>query len=430
MIITCVVPSSFAADQPSIDIMGEGAVLMEQNTGEILYKKNMHQRMYPASTTKIMTALIALEYGDLEEIVTIGEEITSIPWDSSKADLFVGQEIPLGQLLYGLLLPSGNDAAMSIALHIANNVTGENLTQQEAIEVFSDLMNKKAAQLGAHNTHYVNPHGYHDDNHYTTPEDMAIITREAMKDEFFQQIVQTQSYQHGSIEDGIEKETEWLNSNELLYEDDKHYYPYANGVKTGRTSKAGRCLVSSAKKDDLQLIAVVLKSTEEDIWGDSTKLLSYGLDSFTYNSLAQEGQSIAKIKVNKAHRDDGDEINLISKSRIRSLLKKEDIPKVKQKVYIGRQEPFSILQDHENISLSAPVEKGETLGNIVYSLNGEVIAKEDLIAESSIRKESFLASHWWMIFLVMLITLIVFTIWKKKKSKRRRKRKVPKTMKI
>lgn len=421
IIFVLTVPSSFAAKSPSIGITGKGAILMEQNTGKVLYGKNIDQRMYPASTTKIMTALVALEYGDLKEIVTIGEEITSIPWDSSKADLFVGQKISLEELLYGLLLPSGNDAAMSIAMYIANKTVNEDLTKQEAIRVFSELMNKKAKELGAHNTHYVNPHGYHDENHYTTPRDMAIISREAMKNELFRKIVQSPRYHYEGNTDVVGKEDLWLNSNEFLHEDNRHYYSYVNGIKTGRTSQAGRCLVSSIKKEDLQLIAIVLNSTEEDIWRDSKKLLSYGLDTFAYHTFAKKGESITGIKVEKARRGDGDKVHLITEGKIQSFLKQEEIPKVTEQVYIGKGKPFAILQDHENINLTAPIEKGETLGYIVYSLNGKVIVKERLVAQESIRKKSFLVSYWWMLLLIIFIVLI---IRKKKKIKKRRKRRV------
>ena len=161
-----------------MNIAGEAAVLMEENTHEVLFEKNSNARMYPASTTKIMTALIALEYGDPEDIIEVGQEIEWIPQDSSKAGLFVGQEIKLSDLLYGLMLPSGNDAANTIAVHIGKKFEMDpNLSLEDAFKVFIDLMNQRAKEIGADNTHFTNPHGYHDKDHYTTPMDLARITR-------------------------------------------------------------------------------------------------------------------------------------------------------------------------------------------------------------------------------------------------------------
>jgi D-alanyl-D-alanine carboxypeptidase (penicillin-binding protein 5/6) len=397
-----------------LEIVGEGAVLIEQNTGKILYEKNKNEKMYPASTTKIMTGILALELGDLKEIVTIGEEIEIIPGDSSSASLFVNQKITLEELLYGLLLPSGNDAANSIAVHIAKKlVNDEFITYQDAIEVFVGLMNRKAKEIGAKNTNYVNPHGYHDDEHYTTPWDMAMITRNAMGNEKFREIVKSKFYTFKNSSEGIETDKQWKNYNELLQLNNKNYFPYANGVKTGRTTKAGRCLVSSATKDNLNLISVLFKSTEEDVWKDSSEILSFGIENFRYHTLANKNQSIAKIKVEKAFNKDKNELNVITNKKLQVLLNKADIPNIEKQLYLGKDN--TQMLEGENINLVAPIEKGEVIGYVTYSINGEEILKEDLIANNTIRKRNIFITYWWL-FALMLIAIIAIFVSKFNRS--------------
>lgn len=266
----------------NIDIVGQGAVLIEKDSQELIFQKNMDQKMYPASTTKIMTALIALEYAELEDMVTVGNEIDEIPWYSNSANLVAGDQISIHHLLYGLLLPSGNDAANTIASHISKSISANpDLSLQEIHSIFADLMNQKLKELGLNNTNFTNPHGFHHEDQYTTAWDMAIIAKEAMKNQVFREIVSSQeaSYYRDEI---------WENTNHLILEENDNYYPYTIGIKTGKTAAAGKCLVSAATKDNLDLIAVVLNSTDEDVWKDSISLLSYGFENHAIEEPVEE----------------------------------------------------------------------------------------------------------------------------------------------
>lgn len=396
-----------------IEIVGESAVLIEQKTGKILYEKNKDQKMYPASTTKIMTGLLALEYGDLNELISIGEEIEDIPGDSSTAYLCVGQKISLEELLYGLLLASGNDAANSIAVYIGNKINaGEAKTYQEAIEVFVDLMNKRAKKIGAKNTHYVNAHGYHDERHYTTALDMGIITQEAMKNERFREIIKTKSFAYTYCVDGIESQNrEWENYNALLHYRHDGYYLYANGVKSGRTTQAGRCLVSSAVKEDLQVISVVFKSTEEAVWEDSKALLSLGMDHYVYHTFAEKNQKIASIGVKRAKYKDGNILEMITNRTSPVLINKSNLGKIEKQIYISKEQEKPKLFEEENITLKAPIRKGDLLGFIIYSQDGHEILKEDLLAGDSLEKRNILMDYWW--FFLLLMVLVGMCIYRK-----------------
>ena len=263
-----------------VDLSGmdtEAIVLMESETGKLLYEKNAYEKMYPASTTKILTALIALERGDLNDRITIGREVEMVPVDSSKAGHIPGDQIYLKDLLLGLMLPSGNDSAVAIANYIAKKETGDsNLSLEESFHYFAKLSNQRAKEIGAMQTHFINPHGYHDDGHYTTAYDLALIAREAMRNEVFREIVGTSSY---TLENGqgTQKEFFWNNTNLLLDPTAlETYYPYATGLKTGFTTPAGECLVGTATKNGIHLIAVLLNSPKNKRWNQAKDLFEYG----------------------------------------------------------------------------------------------------------------------------------------------------------
>ena len=245
----------------------EGIILMNPNTGEILYSKNEDKMLYPASTTKVMTALLVMEHGNLQDIVTVGREISIIAKDSSTAGLIIGQKISVEDLIESLILSSGNDSANTLAVYISRK-TGMNpgMDIERGLEEFNNRMNIRAGELGASNTHFTNPHGYHDNNHYSTAYDLTIITLEAMKHSYFEELVKKP------------KGGKWKNRNLLVDSDNPHYYPYATGLKTGYTPEAGYCLISSASKEDIDLLAVVLNSSKEGRWVLSKQLLEDGFN--------------------------------------------------------------------------------------------------------------------------------------------------------
>lgn len=271
---------------PDLGLQAQSAILLDTMTGKVLYAKNAHQKMYPASTTKIMTAILALDYLHLDEVLRVGDE-ANLTWsserlDAQKAGLYYGQEITMKELLYGLLLASGSDAAYTIAVNVAQRESGDDfLPDDQALTHFSELMNQKAMSIGAAETNFTNPDGMQDPNHYSTAYDLALIAQYAMQDARFREIVATPNYQTAQTvtkSGGIYSRT-WENTNRLIQPQDEHYFALANGIKTGTTSEAGHCLVSSAMVGDSLVIAVVLNSTSEGVWADSVTLLKYANSS-------------------------------------------------------------------------------------------------------------------------------------------------------
>ncbi len=267
--------------QPS-HMMQKEILLMEETSGEILYEKNAYRRLYPASTTKILTALVSMENADLEEMVTVGYEVTLIPSDSSKAGIKEGEVLSLKALIKAIILASGNDAANTIAVYIGRRAAGdEGMEITQAMDVFNRMMNDRATMAGAMNSNFVNPHGYHDDNHYSTAYDLAMISRAAMQYPFFREVALSPSSYTNVLAatDGAEKMYTWTNRNAFVQPLDNAFYPDATGVKTGYTGKAGYCFVSSASRGHESLIAVVLNSSEKGRWHTSQRLLDYGFSA-------------------------------------------------------------------------------------------------------------------------------------------------------
>jgi len=269
------------------------AILMDANTGKILYEKNAYEKMYPASTTKILTAILVLENSYLNEVVTVSESsLASVPASYTTAKLQAGEEIRVEDLLYAMLIPSGNDAANVLAEHVSGSISA-----------FAELMNKKAAEIGTKNSHFTNPSGIHDANLYSTAYDLSLIARYAMNIDKFREIVKTENYTIPPTNLHPEANRTFSNSNLLLdSKDANYYYEYTTGVKTGFTDPSGDCLVASAKKDNIEFIAVCLKAgtLENGIrtkFLDCKALFDFGFSNYTtyYTELQAKNENNANV---------------------------------------------------------------------------------------------------------------------------------------
>ncbi|WP_028547197.1 D-alanyl-D-alanine carboxypeptidase family protein [Paenibacillus taiwanensis] len=252
------------------------AFVIDAENGDVLFYKNENKLLPPASTTKIMTALLAVEQADPAERVIVGREVNWTAPDESKAGLAPGQLLTWRELISAMMLPSGNDAARTIAVQIGMKHAPAGSTRQQAYDVFVSQMNKKASELGMENTHFANPHGMPDQEHYSTAKDLAILARAAMENEIFRNIVMEPEASLNLTSEDNQVEKRVYNRNQLLQMDSGHFYEGANGIKTGFTDQAGYCLVSSANRNGHKVIAVALHSTEDQIWSDSHTLLNYG----------------------------------------------------------------------------------------------------------------------------------------------------------
>jgi len=411
-----VIPAS--AQEIPFTLESEAVILIEEETGKVLYEKNAYKRVYPASTTKILTALIAIEYLDPNEIIKVGNEVYSVPLDASKAGHNPGDEITLKDLLISLLLPSGNDSAVVIASEVARKTTGnENLDVNGSIAHFATIMNEKGKEFGLSNTNFVNPHGYHDDNHYSTAYDLATLTREAFKNPLFKEIIKMSTAEIGTEGNEKEQKLSFKNRNLLLDSKNKDsYYPFATGVKTGFTNEAGQCLVASAYKDGMSLIAVVLNNpTSDGRFNEAKALLEYGFQNFKFQNIVTEGETVTTVDVEKAAPKGPSQLELVAKTDYKGLLYKEDFSRVEKSV--------SLFDE----VIIAPISKGQIIGKITFTLDGENLGDVELIAKYDIEKRTILdlifsikAIPYWCggIGVVFILSLIISAIKKKKRRRR------------
>ena len=262
-----------AAEAPQLG--ARAYALMEASTGRVLAAHNEQEPLPMASTTKIMTGILAIEQGDLQEVVTVPAECQGI--EGSSVYLRAGETLTLYDLVCGLMLASGNDAAETIAIHLGGSIEG-----------FGQMMNDKAKALGAENTHFITPHGLPCEGHYTTAEDLGKIACYAMQNEVFREIVSSQNMNLPADEDSPARYLR--NKNKLLYQ-----YDGGNGIKTGYTDAAGKCLVGGAERNGMQLVSVVLN--DRGMFPDSMTLLDYGFESYAMVSVLEKQENLGQISV-------------------------------------------------------------------------------------------------------------------------------------
>jgi D-alanyl-D-alanine carboxypeptidase (penicillin-binding protein 5/6) len=260
--------SNLSAD----DLSAQYVYVLDVSNGKVLFDKNSSQSCYPASTTKLLTSVVALEYVILDAVFTVGSETSLAEEDSSLAYLVQGDRITLGDLLYGLMLPSGNDAAYTIAVNVARIVSGNPLlTDGEAVDYFVNLMNQKAQDIGMRDSNFVVPDGYHNKNHYVTAQDMMRLLIYAEGIDTLKEVASTYSYSTTSL-DG--NEYSWTNTNKLIDPNSTYYYEGVDGFKTGFHDSAGNCLVVTADVDGREVYAVIMRSeTDTTRYEDATLLL-------------------------------------------------------------------------------------------------------------------------------------------------------------
>ncbi len=328
----------------------KAAVLIDVVSERVLYQKNMKQQLPMASTTKIMTAITAIEAGRLQDLVTVSLKAQNT--GGSSIYLQAGEKLLLEDLLYGLMLQSGNDAAVAIAEHIAGSCVD-----------FARMMNRKALKLGALDTNFVNSHGLDQKGHYTSAEDLARVSAYALRNPVFRKIVATK-----------QKKIPWWGRDYLRILNNKNKILWqvegGDGVKTGFTNNAGRCLVASATRDDWQLASVVLNCGP--MWEECTAMLEYGFENYQPVTYYDKGQFVKTIAV---QRGKAERVRLVCDRLLR-------IPLTAQE-----QERVIIVEDSKDL-LRAPVKQGQIAGSIKVVLDGQVLMEANLVCQESIKEKS------------------------------------------
>ena len=341
----------YSAGKAMPEVSSHSACVIDIDTGRILAAKNENEKSEPASITKIMTALIALENADIKKVVTIPSAAAGV--EGSSIYIKAGEKYSLEDLLYGLMLRSGNDAATAIAIDVAGSV-----------DAFVEKMNQKAQELGCTGTHFNNPHGLPDEKHYTTAHDMALITAAALRNDTFVKIVSTKNYT--AEPDGAGETRSWQNKNKLLWQ-----YEGAIGVKTGYTKSAGKTYVGAAERNGIRIAVVVLGA--KDMWGDAATLLDDAFASYQQVDLIKDGQSTGVTPVLEGL---SSEVEGITEGSLSKTLTKEEQERIVTKcVY---QTP-----------LYAPVAKGDIIGSMQVYLDDEMIGSVPIVATADVAAYDF-----------------------------------------
>ncbi|MCR6545848.1 D-alanyl-D-alanine carboxypeptidase family protein [Dehalobacterium formicoaceticum] len=340
----------------SPEVTAKSAILIDASSGRILFEKNAHERLPQASTTKITTALLALENADLSKQVQVPADFVN-PGESN-IYLGPGEVHPMEDLLYALLLKSANDAAEVIAIDIGGSV-----------EQFAEMMNKRVKEMGLKDTHYVNPHGLNDERHYTSAYDLAMIAREALKNEKFREIVNTNKYEIPW--EGNEYNRVAYNTNRLL-----KTYEGADGVKTGFTRQAGSCLVGSATRNGMQLIAVTLNCN--GMYQEMTALFDYGFQNYQKKEIFEENQTAGQIPVKGGT---SKTVHAVAKAPLGVAFNIKDKDLLEPSIYLPEK-------------IKAPVKEGQRLGSAVVKIDENTFVTTELVAANDVGKSSFFAYLW------------------------------------
>lgn len=403
-ILSVFLTTSFA-ENTDITTYSPHCILMEASSGKIIYEKDSYTPVAPASTTKIMTAILTLEHCELTDTATVSHEaIYTVPLGYSHAYLVEGEILTIDQLLHVLLIPSANDAANVLAEHIAGSISS-----------FTTMMNTKAIEIGCKNTNFVNANGIQNQNHYSTAYDLALIGRYAMQNETFRKLVSTTSYTLPATNKYAEPTRFFKTTNELITPDerdsvDNYYYSYATGIKTGYTDTAKNCIVASAKKDGIEYIVVILgaERTENGLsarYLDCKNLFDYAFNNYKTHLINGQNSILKQVNVSNNSLF-GKKLDLIVQDDITLLLKNNtDITSIIPKVEITSD-------------LIAPITKNSIIGTISYTIDGNEYSS-NLLAAEDIEKTNMFTN----ILTIISILFVLYLLYRLLKPKKRNKKK-------
>lgn len=389
-----------------VSISTSSIILMDTKYNDIIYSKNANTIMYPASTTKILTAIIAVENCELTEVTTVSQNaIDSVPPGYVQSKFIAGEQFTIEELLHLLLIPSANDSAVVIAEHISGS-----------IENFSILMNEKAIEIGALNSNFVNPSGIHDESHISTAYDMALIGKYSLSIDIINEITSKTSYELSNTSLYTSTPRVFNQSNELVKPNSSNYNEYVTGLKTGYTNPAGFCIVSTAKKDNTELVLVLLNSKSSATrFSECNKLFEYGFNNFKYTTISTPETTLLELEILTSS-SGFEKVPATTTNNIEVFLKQSNLDTLN----------YTILLD-DNLTL--PIYKDDILGNLSYNIDGkeystQIIATQTVL-DSSLEVIIFIIL---ILFLGLLFLRIIFNKIKSK-FKKKKKRKKPKYIK-
>ena len=408
LIFSIIYASPLQAAQNLPTVNAPSCILMDLNSNKVLYSKNANEKMYPASTTKLMTAILALENCKLTDIATVSHDaIFDVPVSYANANLQEGEELTIGQLLHVLLIPSANDAAFVIAEHVGGTR-----------EKFCEMMNDKAKELGCKNTHFVNPNGIHNENHYSSAYDLALIGQYAMTFDEIRDIAKKTFYRLPATNKYNKDDRVFATTIDLLKENysdspTNYYYKYATGLKTGYTDPAKHCIVATAKKDNVELIVVILgdEKNEEGINlrpVDCKALFEYGFNNYSPYTIVSAGNIEKTIDVKHGSLKTRN-LELKTEKELFALTPKDITP----------SDITSNIKLNENIE--APIAENTVLGTITYTIDNSLYTT-NLLASHEVLMFDY-AKMYMYIGLTFAVLVLLLLLKRRKKHIKKSKAK-------
>jgi D-alanyl-D-alanine carboxypeptidase (penicillin-binding protein 5/6) len=391
---------TFSYNEDKLSLYSEAAILMESSTGKIIYSKNDEMVKYPASTTKILTAILVIEKCDLNEKVTASSSaISAIPTGYTNASIKAGEILTVDELLQVFLVLSANEAGYILAEHVSGSIAN-----------FANLMNAKVVEIGCKNTHFTNPSGLHDTNHYTTAYDMCLIARYCMQNEIFRNYVSMKSCTIAPTNKSEQRH--YKNTNELLSETSQYYTPNAIGIKTGFTTPAGNCLISAYSKDDIELISVVLNAPQNNPDGlsgkftDTISLFNFGIESYKKMKIVEKSSVVDTIKI-KSNGFISNNLSVLAENEIYAIVPTSfDINSLPSNMEVKLKDDITL-----------PISKDDFVGTVTYTIDNTPYTV-NLLAGNSIDSFSFNIVN---LLKVLVALVLIFMVYRLMYGKRKKK---------
>lgn len=396
-------------------ITAPNLILANTDTGRILYERNADEKIYPASVTKLMTAIIVVEECKLSDMVTVSEKaVKSVPFGYVNANLRAGENLTIENLLNAMLIPSANDAANALAEHVGGS-----------IENFAEKMNSRARELGCTGTNFTNPSGLHEENHYTTTRDLLLIAKEAIEKTTIKTIIGKTTYT-------LPKSNKYNKTNRILTttnymrrkELTKYYYPYCIGAKTGYTGQAKNCVIEYASKDNVNLIAIVMGENSK-IKGtkflDAKQMFEYGFSKYENKQVVKKDEVFETITIPNGTKETRN-LETLYKSDINIIVNKDNnVEIIDWKNSENDNSDEYIVKKVEYSRIKAPIQKGEIIGKVTYKYDG-IEYSSNIIANGNVEESKILQLIVLISTVALIILIIYFLVKSKRKDRKNKKR--------
>jgi len=390
-------------EEPSFVLNATAAILVEQTTGRVLFGYNEHERRYPASMTKMLTALVVLEHLSPDDIIVIGPEIQDMPSGYATPIHVEEEHLTVRMMLKALMIRSGNETGRALALNVVRRVhNNPDISYEDAKPLFSNLMNEFAYELGATSSNFNNPYGLHSDQHFTTAYDLALIARAYMEVPLLAEIAGMHTFEGSGTEgryipDALIRDFEWTNTN-LTLPEANFGHPHMTGIKTGFTTPAGDCLAGAASFGDMAFITIVFDSESPGRWQDTRRLMDYGFFNFSFREISQAGELLEYARIVNPRRGETNVFAVHAMESYTTLISHADYANMTRVItYNLMLTPPTRRQDDEDYEyydddrtrLQAPIQEGDFIGTVAYYVGDDLIFQSRLYASATVLERSF-----------------------------------------